>query len=416
MAIQHSIDGHPTNAECDGATLVLEYFVEDDPAVLRVLSEADDVAEGAHTCMQVGARALLAGHAALDEVLVGRSFDQLVEKLNTSVNAGVGRITETATGLLGEEDGALTKVLTDLRAELSQRMGQLFDPESKTSALALLEEVFSAASARSTSQLQASLALDDEQSPLGRWRAEVTKVVRDQTDGILKEVREVASSLAVEEGRTELWEKTTLKGIAYQDVVHLAFAEVAAHHGDVIEDVGRQRGASGSQVGDLVMSLNPEEFSGESTSLVLEVKNRRLSLRKTLDELTVAMANREAKAGIAVFAKQEYAPTPSVFVNFGNRAILVLDGEAPDIGAVQLASAWGRWVARRAAEGDTSSFDSERFNEAIAKATRALDRASTIRKCHSTVRRQVDQAGSELTDMVTEAREAIGEIKELGGA
>ncbi len=71
---------------------------------------------------------------------------------------------------------------------------------------------------------------------------------------------------------------------------------------------------------------------------------------------------------------------------------------------------------RRAGEGDASSFDAERFNEAIAKAARALDRASTIRKCHGTVRRQIDQAGAELTDMVTEARDAIGEITGLGAA
>lgn len=77
--------------------------------------------------------------------------------------------------------------------------------------------------------------------------------------------------------------------------------------------------------------------------------------------------------------------------------------------------AWARWVLRRSV-GDLSTFDAERLNEAIAKATRALDRASTIRKCHSTVRRQVDQAGAELTDMVNEAREAIGDIKELGAA
>jgi hypothetical protein len=381
------------------------------------LSEADDVAEGAHTCLQVGARALLAGHAALDEVMVGRSFDQLVERLNTSVDAGVGRIAETASGLLGEEDGALTKVLGDLRAELSQKMGQLFDPESKTSALALLEEVFSAASTRSAAALHASLALDDDQSPLGRWRAEVTKVVRDQTDGILKEVRDLATSIAVDAARAEIFEMTSLKGIAYEDVVHVVFAEAAAHHGDVLEDTSRQRGTSGSLVGDLVVTLNPDDFGGQRAALVLEVKAKKLSLRKTLDELGAAMANREAQVGLAVFSSKEVAPPGhSVFVPHGNMAVLVLDSETPDLGAVELAMAWSRWVLRRSSEGGLSTFDAERFNEAIAKATRALDRASTIRKCHSTVRRQVDQAGAELTDLVTETREAIGEIKELGAA
>jgi hypothetical protein len=115
--------------------------------------------------------------------------------------------------------------------------------------------------------------------------------------------------------------------------------------------------------------------------------------RKTLDELDVAVANREAKVGLAVFACKDIAPIPSVFVPYGKRAVLVLDGEDPDVGAVELAMAWARWTVRRSEDGDASSFDTVRYNEAIARATRALDRATTIRKCHTTVRRQVDQAG-----------------------
>jgi hypothetical protein len=265
--------------------------------------------------------------------------------------------------------------------------------------------------------LHASLALDDEDSALGRWRAQMTREVRDQADGILKEVRELATAIAVDAAREEMFDKTSLKGIAYEDVVHLAFAEATAHHGDVIEDTSRQRGVAGSLVGDLVISLNADDFGGQRSALVLEVKAKKLSLRKTLDELEAAMANREAKVGLAVFSSKEVAPPGhSVFVPHGNMAILVLDNENPHIAVVELAMAWARWMFRRSAEGDLSSFDAERFNESIAKAIRALDRAGTIRKCHSTVRRQVDQAGEELTEMVTEAREAIAVIKDLGAS
>lgn len=405
---------HPTNAECDGATLILEYFIEDDPAVLRVLSEADDVADATHTCLQVGARALIAGHAALDEVLVGRSFDQLVERLSASVDAGVGRIAETATALLGEEDGALTKVLAEVKGELTARLDQLFDPDSKSSALGLIEEILGAATTTSVARLQASLDLDNPESALGRWRAELVQLVKEHDGATLREVRELATTLAVEDRTAELWQLTTLKGIAYEDVVHLAFSEVAARHGDVIDDVGRQRGASGSMVGDLVIALNPEDFGGRNPLVVIEAKNRRLSLRKTLEELDAAMANREAEVGIAVFSSPEHVKTPSVFVPYGNRAVMVLDDECPDTGVVELAHAWVRTMTRRSSGPDAAGFDAERFAEAIGKATRALERMTTIRKCHGSVRRQIDLAAAEVTDMVTEVREAVIEIQELG--
>ena len=108
MATIHEITAQSDTAQLADGRLVLEFFTEDDPVVIRVVSQAEDVAEAAHTCIQVGARALLSGHAALDEVLVGRSFDQLVDRLNATVDLGVGRIADTATHLLGEDDGALT--------------------------------------------------------------------------------------------------------------------------------------------------------------------------------------------------------------------------------------------------------------------------------------------------------------------
>lgn len=391
--------------------VILDHFEEPDPVVVRVISDADDVLEASHACLQVGARALLAGHAALDEVLVGRSFEQLVGRLDASVDRGVGRIAQTATDLLGDDDGALTRMLVDLRAELEQCLGQLFDPQSKTSALSLLEDVFASAATRSAQSLRASLDLEDEESPLGRWRAELTRVVREQTDGILREVKELATNIAVQDGRAELWERTTLKGLAYEDVVHLAFAEVAAHHGDVIESVGRERGAIGALTGDIAVALSPEECGEHPRSFVIEAKNRKLGLRKTLEELSAAMANREAHVGIAVFASRDFAPTPSVFVPYGDKAILVLDADTPDPAAVELAYVWARWTLRRSQVGDAESLDTEQISEGIAAAVRALDRSSTIRRCHSTVRKQIEQASVELTDLVTEARAAIDQIR-----
>ncbi len=71
---------------------------------------------------------------------------------------------------------------------------------------------------------------------------------------------------------------------------------------------------------------------------------------------------------------------------------------------------------RRSAGPDAGGFDRERFADAVAKVTRALERVSTIRKCLGTVGRQADLASAELTDLVTEARDGIAEIKEIGGA
>lgn len=413
MTIHEIKETERVRATIEDGALVLERFTEPDPVVVQMLTETEDLVIGVHTLLQLGALTMRAGRGALDEVLVGQSFARLGEQMDAAVEAGAGLIAETASGLLDAEDGELSKVLADLRTELESKFAALFDPDSKSSALALLEDVFTTAVKRTEAARWAQLDPDDEHSALGRWRAAQSKEFKEAIAEVLKAVRDLELAHAVEEAEADVFALTTLKGMVYEDVVHLAFSSAVASHSDVIEDVSRARGAAGSMVGDLAIHLNPEECGGDSPTVVLEAKSKRMGLRKTLSELDSALANREASAAIAVFSSRELAPIPSVFVTYGDKAILVLDNDLPDIGAVELAMEWGRWVARRSASVDTESFDYERFVENVARASRALERASTIRRAHSTIRRGVDQASSELDDLVAEIRAALAELKDM---
>ena len=362
-------NGTTARVSLDDGVLVLEHFAEPDPVVVRVLAEAPDLTLGVRTCLQVGARALHAGHGALDEILVSRSFEQIGERMESAVHAGVGLIRG------------------------------LVDPDSKTSVLALIAEQLMAAMAESDEARWNKLDPDDERSALGRMRSAQSKEILDQRtefkeklDEVLMLIHQMQLAQAADDAAAEVFGLTTLKGIVYEDVVHLAFSEACAPHADVIEDVSRTRGASGSLVGDLVVHLNSEENAGTPSTAVIEAKTKRMGQRKILAELDAAMANREAAAAIAVFSSREIAPVPSVFVPFGDKAIMVLDDDMPNMELVEVAMAWARFVARRASAPDVDAFDHERFTAALGKAIRAVERASTIRRCHTTIRRSADRA------------------------
>ncbi len=158
--------------------------------------------------------------------------------------------------------------------------------------------------------------------------------------------------MAVREARVDLWERSTQKGVAFEELVGMAFTEVGTIHGDIVEPVGRERGCDGSLVGDIVVTSSPDDCPTGRAAFVLEAKTRKLILRRTLDELDVAMANRESTAGIAVFSDRALAPAPSLFSAYGDKAVLVLDAELPDPQAVELAYTWARWIVRRAGSED----------------------------------------------------------------
>ena len=149
--------------------------------------------------------------------------------------------------------------------------------------------------------------------------------------------------------------------------------------------------------------------------MVVEAKDKKLPLRKCLDELDRAMVNRDAAAGVVVFSSSEIAPTAVPFTYFANKAIAVLDPEDPDARVLEFAYLWLRWEARNALIAETSDIDVGRVEATMADARRALARSSTVRGCHTRAKKQIDLASGELDALVADIDTALAALRlELG--
>ena len=91
-----------------------------------------------------------------------------------------------------------------------------------------------------------------------------------------------------------------------------------------------------------------------------------LSKRAVVAELRTDMANRDAKAGVLVFAHQDQTPDKLIFQTMGDMAIVAC--EDGDTIARELAYQWARWVASR--ELDSTDADWTRIPTAVEQATR----------------------------------------------
>lgn len=198
-----------------------------------------------------------------------------------------------------------------------------------------------------------------------------------------------------------------LGGFTFEDKVHAALGALATRHGDLAEHVGRTSGETGALTGDEVVSLNPADTAGREVRVVFESKNRKLGLRKVLDELDRAIANRGAAAGVAVFAGWEKAPTAVPFHYYGNRAVVVFDSDIADDRTLELAYMWARWEARKLVSESTDAVDMVRVGSAIDDAKRALARAATVRRYHSTAKRSIESAGTELSGLIDDVETAL---------
>lgn len=400
----------------DGA-LVVHELVETDPEVVRVVREVavaeGDLAEAARQCLRVGARAVQAANVTVETHIVEKRFDAMSDRFDEQVEAAVTRIAEVTNALLDEQDGALPHTLQAHRRELDQLLGDTFDPDSRRSVIALFEEVIVGAHTEQARAIAQLVAVDGEDSPLARLRREVVRDMGERLHEVRRDVVELSEKIAVNDAVAPVLELTTGKGFRFEDVVDACVGRIAAQHGDVAERVGTETGVGGSQKGDELVTLNPDDTNGYDARFALEAKTRKLTMRNTLAELDDAIENRDAYAAIAVFSTQEKAPTSVPFHYAGNKAVVVLDDEGLDDSALRLAYMWARWVVRRElCGGSADEVDFERVTTLIDDASRAIDRCTQIRKYHTQARSGIDKAGAELDSLVDGVRESLDAIAE----
>jgi hypothetical protein len=145
---------------------------------------------------------------------------------------------------------------------------------------------------------------------------------------------------------------------------------------------------------------------------VVECKDKPLTLKRALDELDVALDNREAQAAVMVFSSLEVAPRTEPFQWFDRRAV-VFDKENLDPHALRLACLWARWLATRAPSEAHDELDTGRVAAIVDGARRGLRAASSVRGSHTQAKKAIDQAGRQLDALLADVESALDELQSL---
>lgn len=389
-------------------------FKERDPDVVRVVLESGRPELAVHNLLVIGAHATMGASMQLDAHIVEERFEQMTGDFDTRMQAAATTIRDATEQFLDADEGALPQVLSELKNDIAVILGNTFDEDSKSSVIAKIEGVLLATTEQLDRKVREALDPDSPDSPLARTKNDVLCAVKEQAATVLREVRDVALMVAGNTAKADLFEKTAGKGLAFEAMIEVAIAPVAAIHCDAIERVGTQTGASGTKKGDLLVSLSTDDTSGEEVKFVLETKDRSLSMTKTLAELDKALANHGASAAVAVFSHQGLAPTSVPFWWSGNHAVLVYDKDDPDPRCLQLAYAWARWIARREMIiSDEGELDVAGIEAALSRARQALARHQTIKACHSAAKKRIEEASLHVADVFSGIDDALREVWDL---
>ena len=399
----------------DGEVRIVD-LVETDPHVQRVLTQAEDPEEATHSILRIGAQATLIAGTDLETQVVERRFDSMTRTFGSLLDAVADRITQASSELLDEEEGTLPRLLNEAKTGLKEMLDGTFDPDSKSSAIAKIDAIFEGAVQQVDRRVRATLDPDAPDSALAKTKREIVETVKEEARDVRNQFQEMAVAVAAAKARAEVTELTAVKGFSYEDLIEGGLAAIAVIHGDIAERVGRKTGVSGTQNGDHLVTINAEDICGEEARFVVECKDRRLGMSKTMEELAKAIENHGAQAAIAVFSRQEFAPGPLPFSWSGNRAVLVYDKDDPSDDALQLAYAWARWICRRDLTADGAAFDVGRIEAALTRALQAIAKEQAARSCFTAATKKIGEGVGHVTALVDEVRSALTKLwDELNG-
>jgi hypothetical protein len=331
--------------------------------------EPEEQAELVERATRIGLQTICSAGVSLTTDVVRAEFTRLSERLEQTNARAADAVEQQLRANFGDGDGRLPRTLEQFLGEdgkLRRLVGELFDPNRREGALgqltAQLEKYFDG----DASQLARLLDPTREGSPLHQFRNEVS--------GEFRSLQERLVALeAGEKARAEERAKGTAKGGDFEDALETRLAEMARHQGDLLERTGTDAGdALRSKKGDFVLGIDPSRTRGVDLRVVIEAKDRSVSLRRFGAELAEARENRRAAVALAVFTPQTAPSGVAPLALIGSDVYCVFDPEADDAVALEAAVRLARVLALASLRESSVQLDVPAVQDALAEIVRQV--------------------------------------------
>ena len=399
----------PPSVRTIGDRVAVDGLVVDDPVAVRLVHEreeaGDDPAQLLLDAVEIGARVLDREQAGANAEFVRTEFEKQAREVEAAFGEQAGavgeRLAKQLEDVFGPETGSLSKALErhfsdDSSGSVQQRVRALVADVMAQARQDLLQQ-FSAADGRNplADFKAASLAMmkrsaEQQDTHLTAMRDRMAALER-QLQG-LRDEKAASVELAAER------ERGTAKGRTFEEAVFDAVEAIAAAQGDCAEPVG-DLAEGGGKRGDVVVSVDAATGPARGR-IVIEAKDRRISRKKSLEELAEGLDQRSAQFGVWVVPSEEELPS-------GVRDLREVDGDKlyvifdPDDGArVGLEVAYKLARARVLLTRD----EVEGLDPAL-----VADRVELARRAMEDVRR-IKQQLTGATTAIGSAREVLDEM------
>jgi hypothetical protein len=420
--------------ELRGDAVVIDNLVVEDRTLVelveRRLEREITALETVTDALEIGARVLDREATSAEVDAIRRELERVSSEAEHSFAERARTIGESLEKqferFLGEDGGAMSKVLDTHSSELAELVAKHFSGDRSTAVQHEVKELVAKALADSRQDLLRQFSAEDGHNPLADFKAAVVREVKrsgETHDKLIEKIARLEGEVKrlhdATEAEAELAaerDRGTSKGRAFEQQAFELIETMASARGDAAHHVGDERSASGGKKGDVVIEVDGSSGPAKAR-IAIEVKDEKLSKNRAWETLNAALAERDAGFAILVVASEEKVPSgrEPLHEYEGNKMIVTLDKEELDGRALELAYRYARCRCLMAAERDLA-LDAAGVRDAAEEALSALRDAQKIRSSLTGANNSVKAAHDTLDAMVGRVQAALARVESLVSA
>ena len=390
--------------------IVVEHATLDDPQLADFLGRVPEEERGAtvERALRIGLLTLCNAGVSMSADVVKAEFERLYERMERTQEKAAETLATTLRVHFADGDGRLPQTLERFLGDggaLRRLTHDLFDETKRESALGRLNDLLGRYFDGDGSRLAHLLDPTRAGSPLHQFRAEVTDEFRRLSERI-------AELEAGSRARADERARGTAKGVDFEDALEEVLARLAHGAGDLLERTGTDAGdALRSKKGDFVVGIDASRTRGVDLRLVVEAKDRSVSLRRFAAELAASRVNRRAAVALAVFTPVSAPSGVAPLALIGSDVYCVFDPEADDAVALEAAYRVARVLALATLRDASVQLDVPAVQDALADIVRQVGEVQGAKARLTSISNAAGDVAKCLDAMRAGVLRAVGDIE-----
>jgi hypothetical protein len=274
--------------------------------------------------------------------VVRAEFEKLVRQAESVNEKAALTLEQTLRTNFADGDGRLPRTLEKFlgdRGALRAMVEELFDETKRDSAIGRIGRMLERYFDGDASKLALLLDPTRLNSPMHQFRLEIAAGFKGLEERLVA-IEAAAAARGAERAHS------AAKGGDFEDLLEGMLADLAHGAGDLLDRTATEAGTIlKSKKGDFVLTLDARAARGNDLRVVIEAKDRPMSMRAIREELREARENRGATVAVVVFTPS-HAPTGvAPFSLVGDDVYCVIDPEAPEPANLEAAIRLARLLA-----------------------------------------------------------------------